>query len=210
MFVILRCLKIENEFEIYTLKGDDLKYDESYFVEINCIVCDRTFKKHRKFKDSRKTCCVYCTNYIIRMKKMTGYYSLCKLCDKPIWNRKSVKRTCCSKKCVDLYNKIIAPERYSDAKCTGHKKYYGPNWQYQRYLARERDNYNCRLCGISEDGYGKELSVHHKEPFVYFDNYIDANKLDNLLSLCEPCHRIIHSGDNHHSKFDVEKIKFKK
>ena len=31
--------------------------------------------------------------------------------------------------------------------------------------------------------------------------FMEANELDNLISVCEPCHRKIHSGDNHHTKF---------
>lgn len=46
-----------------------------------------------------------------------------------------------------------------------------------------------------------ELSVHHIVPFISFDDYLEANKLDNLVSVCEPCHRKIHSGDNHPTKF---------
>ena len=81
------------------------------------------------------------------------------------------------------------------------KKYYGENWLNQRRLARERDGYCCQLCEISEDEYGQELSVHHITPFVLFLDFRDANKLENLQSLCEPCHRIVHSGDNHPTKF---------
>jgi len=83
----------------------------------------------------------------------------------------------------------------------GKKTYYGENWLSQRRKVRKRDNYTCQKCGITEDEYGQELSVHHIIPFVYFDNYTEANKEDNLVSVCEPCHRKIHSGDNHPSKF---------
>ena len=54
---------------------------------------------------------------------------------------------------------------------------------------------------IKESKYGQELSVHHIIPFCLVDDYLIANKLTNLVSVCEPCHRIIHSGDNHPSKF---------
>lgn len=200
---------LEDEFKIYDLKGEDLETPH-LIIDTECIVCGRTFKKNRRFKSSRNTCCKYCTNYIIRLKKIKGYYSLCKVCDKAVWNMPSVKRVTCSKECADLLSKILAHERYKTATATGHKKYYGPNWRYQRYLARERDDYTCKKCGIKELDYGHELSVHHIKPFVYFDNYEEANKLSNLLTVCEPCHRKIHSGENHHSKFKKDKIKFKK
>ncbi|UGO50843.1 HNH endonuclease [Bacillus phage vB_BanS_Sophrita] len=79
--------------------------------------------------------------------------------------------------------------------------YYGKNWLSQRRKVRKRDNYTCQKCGIHENEYGQELSVHHKKPFVMFDDYIEANQDDNLTCVCEPCHREIHSGDNHPSKF---------
>lgn len=83
----------------------------------------------------------------------------------------------------------------------GKLTYYGPNWLSQRRAARKRDKYTCQRCGIKEAEYGKELSVHHIIPFVVEKNYEIANDLENLVSVCEPCHRIIHAGDNHPSKF---------
>ncbi|MFK4997687.1 HNH endonuclease [Bacillus sp. N9] len=70
-----------------------------------------------------------------------------------------------------------------------------------RRAARKRDMYTCQKCGITEADYEQELSVHHIIPFAMIDDYMKANELSNLLSVCEPCHRIIHSGNNHPSKF---------
>lgn len=118
----------------------------------------------------------------------------------------------CSKECANLANSIFAHKRNVKNKAlqTGRKKYYGSNWRAQRNKRREIDNYTCQRCGVTEKEYGKELSVHHVEPFVYFDSYLEANKTDNLLSLCEPCHRKEHSGDEHHYNFDKSKIKYEK
>jgi 5-methylcytosine-specific restriction endonuclease McrA len=86
----------------------------------------------------------------------------------------------------------------------GKKSYYGPNWHEQRRRCREREGYTCKDCGITEQEYGQELSVHHLIPFVMFDDdYESANELDNLVAICEPCHRIRHSGDNHPTKFNI-------
>ncbi len=77
----------------------------------------------------------------------------------------------------------------------GDISYYGPNWLSQRRLARERDQFNCQSCGITEEQYGKELSVHHIIPFRNFKgDWEKANELVNLICLCEyPCHRKRHS-----------------
>jgi len=82
--------------------------------------------------------------------------------------------------------------------------YYGANWYEQRRKAREREGYCCKDCGITEEELGKELSVHHIIPFRMFDDYRKANELDNLVAICEPCHRKRHSGEGHPSKYRVK------
>jgi DEAD/DEAH box helicase domain-containing protein len=72
---------------------------------------------------------------------------------------------------------------------------YGPNWPAQREAARERDGYRCRTCGASERE-NHQHDVHHLRPLREFgyvpgenDAYLQANALDNLLTLCSRCHR---------------------
>jgi 5-methylcytosine-specific restriction endonuclease McrA len=69
-------------------------------------------------------------------------------------------------------------------------KYRGPNWKEQRRQARKRDNYTCRRCGVVEAELGRELDVHHIRPFREFGKarYLEANDLDNLITLCHLCH----------------------
>ena len=73
----------------------------------------------------------------------------------------------------------------------GHHKYYGPNWDFQRRKALERDHYACKKCGKTR----KEdiIQVHHIMPFGEYglENYREANKLINLISLCNGCHSIV-------------------
>jgi DEAD/DEAH box helicase domain-containing protein len=64
---------------------------------------------------------------------------------------------------------------------------YGPNWPTQRDQARARDDYHCQHCGIPERG--RAHHVHHKIPFRAFDSYQRANRLSNLVTLCQRCHR---------------------
>ena len=85
---------------------------------------------------------------------------------------------------------------------------YGPNWQQQRKLVLERDNYRCRTCGASgkdpegsSKPLGSVLHVHHIRPFREFnylpgvnENYIQANQIDNLVTLCPSCHRRAETG----------------
>lgn len=75
---------------------------------------------------------------------------------------------------------------------TGHPDYYGENWSAQRENALDRDGYKCAICGMTNDAHrdthGCELHVHHIEPLATFDTKVAANDLDNLLTLCRPCH----------------------
>jgi hypothetical protein len=69
----------------------------------------------------------------------------------------------------------------------GYEPYYGPNWHSQRAKAFRRDNFQCRKCR-KNDG---KLDVHHKIAFRIFGrkNYLEANRLSNLITLCMNCHR---------------------
>ncbi len=75
---------------------------------------------------------------------------------------------------------------------------YGPNWGTQRDLARARDAYRCQVCGAPETG--RAHDVHHKIPFRFFKDehgtpdFIRANMLDNLVTLCPACHRRAETG----------------
>ena len=64
---------------------------------------------------------------------------------------------------------------------------YGPNWNRQRNRARERDQFTCQVCGLVEQGQAHH--VHHKKPFRLFPGFIEANQLDNLITLCPACHQ---------------------
>ena len=65
---------------------------------------------------------------------------------------------------------------------------YGPNWNRQKAKARERDLFTCQVCGIAEQS-GQAHHVHHKKPFRNFPSFIEANHLDNLVTLCPACHQ---------------------
>ena len=71
----------------------------------------------------------------------------------------------------------------------------GPNWDQQRARARARDGYRCRHCGVSERP-NRAHDVHHLQPFRTFgyvrgqnDHYLEANRLENLVTLCTSCHQ---------------------
>lgn len=72
----------------------------------------------------------------------------------------------------------------------GEDDYYGPNWKIQRDLARKRDKV-CQCCGATPEDVGQELDVHHIIPRRQFNgDYVKANDLSNLITLCHPCHML--------------------
>jgi DEAD/DEAH box helicase domain-containing protein len=64
---------------------------------------------------------------------------------------------------------------------------YGPNWIRIRRLVRSRDQFTCQVCGLVEQGQAHH--VHHITPFRNFQNPDQANRLENLITLCPNCHR---------------------
>jgi 5-methylcytosine-specific restriction endonuclease McrA len=70
----------------------------------------------------------------------------------------------------------------------GRVPYYGANWYRQRARARERDGHTCQRCGLIQRR--PALHVHHIRPRRAFaGDYVAANDLANLVTLCLPCHR---------------------
>jgi DEAD/DEAH box helicase domain-containing protein len=63
---------------------------------------------------------------------------------------------------------------------------YGPGWSRLRDQIRARDKYTCQVCGAVENG--RQHHVHHKTPFRAFASALDANRPENLTTLCASCH----------------------
>jgi DEAD/DEAH box helicase domain-containing protein len=63
---------------------------------------------------------------------------------------------------------------------------YGPNWQKIREAVRTRDQFTCQVCGAKE--INRQHDVHHKIPFRAFTSRDEANRLENLTTLCQSCH----------------------
>jgi len=71
---------------------------------------------------------------------------------------------------------------------------YGPGWNRVRRNALERDGYECVVCGTTKSDLGRNPDVHHVVPVRIFDtsegmSVEDAHRLDNVVTLCPPCHR---------------------
>ncbi len=69
----------------------------------------------------------------------------------------------------------------------GDSNRYGAHWHKLREAVRARDGYICQVCGAPEGERGHH--VHHKIPFRAFERAEEANRLENLLTLCPNCHQ---------------------
>lgn len=73
----------------------------------------------------------------------------------------------------------------------------GKSFKQIRELVLERDNWRCQCCGRGiEDGI--VLTVHHK---TYAHLYNEKEHLEDLICLCEICHKAIHSAKGNIKRF---------
>ena len=67
-------------------------------------------------------------------------------------------------------------------------------------LIRNRDNYQCQLCGCPESEEGRNLAIHHID-------YVKKNcKPFNLISLCISCHMKTNKDREKWQKYFINKI----
>ena len=75
----------------------------------------------------------------------------------------------------------------------GGPSYYGADWTEKRQEALERDGHKCVACGMSNETHiennERQLHVHHIKPIRSFEDPKSANRLSNLVTYCEKCHR---------------------
>ena len=65
----------------------------------------------------------------------------------------------------------------------------GPRWVVERAVAIARDG-GCAECGSLFD-----IAVHHIKSLREFDgDYANANRPENLVTLCRPHHIEVHGG----------------
>jgi DEAD/DEAH box helicase domain-containing protein len=75
----------------------------------------------------------------------------------------------------------------SAGKWTNDPNDYGPGWNRLRDSVRKRDGYRCQVCGTVESE-NRQHDVHHKIPFRQFRSLAEANRMDDLVTLCPACH----------------------
>lgn len=180
--------------KLYTaINPHECKYCKKtiYGKHIICSDCDLSIRKYniQKLRKYIITYCAYCGEelHVIPSvyKQNTNHY--------------------CNQNCMSNYYALFYTGENSPT-WKGGKRHYSGSWLRQRNLARDRDNYTCQLCGVSESTWHKEMDVHHIINYREFTDKYEANKLDNLVCLCNKCHSFVHSNLNIDHKFIKNKI----
>jgi len=109
------------------------------------------------------------------------------------------ERRTCSYECVGELHKQNQSGEDSPRWKGGYHEHYGQNWKGQREKARQRDDYECQICGLAQDeqveAIDQSLNVHHIKRFGAVDDPQVANQLENLVTLCKWCHTDVEVGE---------------
>jgi hypothetical protein len=162
-------------------------YLESHSSRVlkKCHRCSKSYSipKHRDIKTINL---FYCSNEC----KKNSIKIKCSYCKKEFIKKRSTikKNNYCSQKCMGKYFSKYNVGENSNSWLGGWIKYYGSNWTIMRNKRRKIDKYKCQICGISENK--KSHDVRHIIPFRIFGKvrYLEANNIDNLITLCNICH----------------------
>ncbi len=156
-------------------------------VEVVCQRCGKTFTAPHAWvkRGESKFCSREC-----RQNRQTKQCAYCGKSYQVIMCESEASRFC-SKKCQFRWMGENQRGTNNPAWRGGAIDYYGDSWDEQRKRALERDNYTCQRCGKTRYELGKNPDVHHIIPFRDFGvaRHLEANHLNNLISLCPPCHR---------------------
>lgn len=162
--------------------------------ECKCVVCGEKFKSTYQHTKTCSDKCLFKLREINSSGKNNPNYKgpvtkKCAYCGKEFsYPRAEAPKKYCSKHC-QIWGSARNRRKENHWRFKGDpKRDRGPNWNEQKTKARRRDNYQCQNCGVHESELNELLSVHHIKPYREFDDWKEANKLDNLISLCRSCH----------------------
>lgn len=179
-----------------------------------CRHCGKTFfvKPHRIKEGSGKYCSYKCATD----SRKTRVTHNCMQCGKPTQNYKYCSKECSALSqrnrveytCIQCGKVIVrfpyeqGRRKYCSNECRfkaqvgagspvwrGGSVRYGANWITQRDLAYQRDGGECQVCHRKPRKGEKRFEVHHIVKARTFNrDYIAANDLNNLITLCRSCH----------------------
>ena len=164
---------------------------ENKSITIVCQTCGDAFERPESQSTDAKYCSKKCMGKGLRKKVKES----CTNCGEQVTRQpsdvKGKENIFCSNECRLSWVKDTATYDWKNT------RNYGPNWKEKREAVRDRDSHTCQECGIAQDELGYTLRVHHIKHFDTFDNYKEANRLENLVTLCEKCHKQVESNEQY-------------
>lgn len=126
---------------------------------------------------------------------------LCEICGNSVerWPSEFSEVVLCGEKCRGTWlSETFTGEGHPNWE-GGDPGPYGKGWANVRREALERDGYTCLVCGATKEELGRNPDVHHIVPVRTFvddpaRSIEDAHRLENVISLCLPCHRKADAG----------------
>lgn len=155
-------------------------------TECTCECCGKRFTARRSA--SRKFCSQECYFKTDRKKYQECKCVICGITfivrEQHLKNKSHMGKYC-SLQCAGIANSGESSLFWRG----GHKDYRGANWFQQRKLAYERDGGICQICHRKPRKGERNFDIHHIRRYSEFNgDYIAANDLSNLITLCRKCH----------------------
>lgn len=153
---------------------------QTVYADITCPVCGNNFRPVKE----KKYCCKACATIGTRDRVVKH----CSVCGQSFERSRihSQSSKYCSRKCSGIGRSGVNSPLWNG----GHNWFRGKNWGRQRDLARKRDGGICQICHARPKRGQRKFGIHHITPYRLFDgDYITANDLSNLVTLCPSCHK---------------------
>lgn len=155
-------------------------------VELECEGCGETFSTARSNAENGKK---YCSMECYKNDSQADYVT-CETCGEDFYVKGSYvdEARFCSQDCYGEW--LSETNSGKDSwHWKGGQQNYGEGWTPEkRRRVRRRDGYECAICGTSQDDHDGRLHVHHIVPARDFEDAERRNAMDNLITLCQPCH----------------------
>lgn len=207
------CRYCDREFETKQARGSHEGHSHDQNNTVECYTCGDKFEKYvsQIEKYDKHFCSEECRiEWLEESHNSKGSSSpswdggkvtvKCSVCGDEIkrWPSQTTHRVVCSEECFsELHSETVSGENNPNW-IDGVVREYGERWDSIREEIIERDGEKCLFCGVERDThknfYGRDLSVHHIEPLRDFDSTEEANRRENLITVCSSCHNKVEEG----------------
>lgn len=156
-------------------------------VDCVCNQCGKLFQESvSKMKEGKGK---YCSKFCYGNSKQNQVECICKQCGGLFTVIPAYIKRGGGKYCSQICHGIASRGKGHPLWRGGLRRSRGSNWSVQKKLAYTRDKGICQHCGKKPVKGKRKFQVHHIKPYREFnDDFLKANKLTNLITLCQPCH----------------------